>query len=41
MGYQFQNGMELFAIAFMDGDTPDSIFWGDTPEEVYEQCKDY
>lgn len=23
---------------FMDGDTPDSIFWGDTREEVYEQC---
>lgn len=25
---------------FMDGDSPDTIFWGDTPEEVYEQCKD-
>lgn len=25
---------------FMDGDTPDSIFWGDTREEVYEQCAD-
>ena len=24
---------------FMDGDTPDSIYWGDTREEVYEQCK--
>lgn len=24
---------------FMDGDTPDSIYWGDSPEEVYEQCK--
>ena len=24
---------------FMDGDTPNSIYWGDTPEEVYEQCK--
>lgn len=24
---------------FMDGDTPDSIYWGDTPEEVYDQCK--
>lgn len=23
----------------MDGDTPDSIYWGDTREEVYEQCK--
>lgn len=25
---------------FMDGDSPDTIYWGDTPEEVYEQCKD-
>lgn len=25
---------------FMDGDTPDQIFWGDTKEEVYEQCAD-
>ena len=24
---------------FMDGDTPDSIYWGDTPEEVYNQCQ--
>lgn len=25
---------------FMDGDTPDSIFWGSTREEVYEQCSE-
>lgn len=25
---------------FMDGDTPDQIYWGATPNEVYEQCKD-
>lgn len=25
---------------FMDGDTPEQIYWGATPEEVYEQCKD-
>lgn len=25
---------------FMDGDTPDTIYWGDTREEVYQQCKD-
>lgn len=25
---------------FMDGDSPDTIFWGDTAEEVFEQCKD-
>jgi len=25
---------------FMDGDSPDSIYWGDTPEDVYAQAKD-
>lgn len=25
---------------FMDGDTPDTIYWGDTREEVYAQCSD-
>ena len=25
---------------FMDGDTPDTIYWGDSREEVYAQCKD-
>lgn len=25
---------------FMDGDSVDNIYWGDTREEVYEQCKD-
>lgn len=25
-------------FCFMDGDTPDSIYWGNTREEVYEQC---
>ena len=29
----------VIRYCFMDGDTPDSIFWGDSPEEVYEQCK--
>lgn len=24
---------------FMDGDAPESIYWGNTPQEVYEQCK--
>ena len=24
---------------FMDGDTVDTIYWGDSPMEVYEQCK--
>ncbi len=25
---------------FMEGDSVDTIYWGDTREEVYEQCKD-
>ena len=29
----------VIRYCFMDGDTPDSIYWGDTPEEVYQQCK--
>lgn len=24
---------------FMDGDTPDTIYWGDSREEVYAQCR--
>lgn len=30
----------ILRYCFMDGDTPDTIYWGDTPDEVYEQCKD-
>lgn len=33
-----RNGKKRYC--FMDGDTPNSIYWGNTPEEVYEQCKD-
>lgn len=29
----------VIRYCFMDGNTPDSIYWGNTPEEVYEQCK--
>ena len=29
----------IVRYCFMDGDTPDSIYWGDTPEEVYLHCK--
>ena len=28
----------VIRYCFMDGDTVDTIFWGDTPQEVYEQC---
>lgn len=30
----------VLRYCFMDGDSTESIFWGDSPEEVYEQCKD-
>ena len=29
----------VIRYCFMEGDSPDSIFWGDTREEVYLQCK--
>lgn len=30
----------VLRYCFMEGDSPNSIIWGDTPEEVYEKCKD-
>lgn len=38
-GYIDQEKNGVIRYCFMDGDTPDSIYWGDTREEVYEQCK--
>ena len=29
----------VIRYCFMEGNTPNSIIWGDTPEEVYLQCK--
>ena len=29
----------IVRYCFMDGDAPESIYWGNTPEEVYEQCR--
>lgn len=29
----------VIRYCFMEGNTPNSIIWGDTPEEVYKQCK--
>lgn len=37
-GYIIPERNGVIRYCFMDGDTPDSIFWGDTREEVYEQC---
>ena len=37
-GYIIPERDGVIRYCFMDGDTPDSIYWGDTREEVYEQC---
>lgn len=39
-GYPIPERDGKVRYCFMDGDSPDSIYWGDTPEEVYEQCKE-
>ncbi len=38
-GYIIPERDGVIRYCFMDGDTPDSIYWGNTREEVYEQCK--
>ena len=38
-GYAIPERDGVVRYCYMDGDTPDSIFWGDTPQDVYEQCK--
>ena len=30
----------VLRYCFMDGNSPDSIFWGASPEEVYAQCRE-
>jgi hypothetical protein len=39
-GYPISERDGKIRYCFMDGDSPDTIFWGDSPEEVYEQCAD-
>lgn len=39
-GYAIPERCGVPRYCYMDGDSPDSIFWGSTREEVYEQCKD-
>lgn len=39
-GYPIPERDCVVRYCFMDGDSPDSIYWGDSPEEVYEQCAD-
>lgn len=37
-GYAIPERSGAIRYCYMDGDSPDSIYWGDTREEVYEQC---
>lgn len=38
-GFPIEERDGKMRYCFMDGDTTSSIIWGDTREEVYEQCK--
>lgn len=37
-GYAIPERCGVPRYCYMDGDSPDSIYWGSTREEVYEQC---
>lgn len=37
-GYAILDRCGKVRYCYMDGDSPDSIYWGNTREEVYEQC---
>lgn len=37
-GYAIPERSGKIRYCYMDGDSPDSIYWGDTREEVYVQC---
>lgn len=37
-GYAISDRSGKIRFCYMDGDSPDSIYWGDTRQEVYEQC---
>lgn len=37
-GYAIPERSGVVRYCYMDGDSPDSIYWGDSREEVYEQC---
>lgn len=38
-GFPIDERDGIIRYCFMEGSTPNSIIWGNTPEEVYEQCK--
>lgn len=39
-GFPIPERNGVIRYCYMKGDSVDSIVWGDTPEEVYEQCRD-
>lgn len=39
-GYPIPERDGVIRYCYMKGDNVDTIVWGDTPEEVYEQCRD-
>lgn len=39
-GFPIEERDGVIRYCFMEGDSPTSIYWGDTPEEVYSQCKE-
>lgn len=39
-GFAIPERNGVIRYCYMKGDSVDTIVWGDTPEEVYEQCKD-
>lgn len=39
-GYPIPERNGAVRYCFMDGDTPQGIYWGNSAEEVYEQCRD-
>lgn len=38
-GYPIKDRDGVVRYCFMDGDVVDTIYWGDSPHDVYEQCK--
>ena len=38
-GYAIPERDGVVRYCYMDGDSPDNIYWGDTREEVYQQCR--
>ena len=39
-GFAIPERVGVVRYCYMPDDSVDNIIWGDTPEEVYEQCKE-